>query len=242
MLMREAGKRLASIFQKIPALLSPGLSTKELDSFIEQELQMLGMHSECKGYGYPPFPCVSCISLNDVIVHGIPHVDVRLKEGDLITVDVCASYNGYCADMARSYCVGGVSCKETIHLVETAYEALEKGIAQACVGNRISDISHAIQSHVESQGFGVVRDFAGHGIGKRMHEDPEILNYGFPGKGPVIEVGMAFAIEPMITLRGYAVKMDKDKWTARTADGSLAAHVEDTVIVTAQGPEITTRL
>ncbi len=240
-LMREAGKRLAQVFEKIQVKQLAGMTTKQLDQFLEQELKQAGLHSECRGYGHPPFPAVSCISVNDVIVHGIPGSEL-LKEGDLLTVDICASYNGYCADMARTYFVGNPPSEKAKKLVDAAQTALDAGIDKARVGNRLTDISHAIQQVVESHGFGVVRDFAGHGIGKKMHEDPEILNYGKPGRGPLLEEGMAFALEPMITLGGYAVKMDADKWTARTADRSLAAHVEDTVIVTAQGPEITTRL
>ncbi len=242
-IMREAGKRLAQVFQEIPEQLKEGISTQALDSFVEKRLLACGLYSQCKGYGYPPFPAAACISVNDVIVHGIPSSQQLLKQGDLVKVDVCASYNGYCADMARTYIVGGIALtSEAACLVKTAYDSLDAGIDKIRVGNRISDISFAIQSTVEAQGFGVVRDFAGHGIGKKMHEDPEIVNFGAPGKGPLIEVGMAFALEPMITLGNYAVKMDDDKWTARTADGSLAAHVEDTVIVTDHGPEITTRL
>ncbi|MBY0109875.1 MAG: type I methionyl aminopeptidase [Candidatus Babeliaceae bacterium] len=240
-IMREAGKRLASIFQEISKKLKEGITTQELDLFIENKLQASGLYSQCKGYGYPPFPGSACISINDVIVHGIPSSQ-KLKQGDLVKVDICASYNGYCADMARSYFVGEAPSDKANLLVAVAYKSLDAGIDRVRVGNRISDISFAIQSTVEAQGFGVVRDFAGHGIGKKMHEDPEIVNFGAPDKGPIIEVGMAFALEPMITLGDYVVAMDDDKWTARTVDGSLAAHVEDTVIVTDNGSEIITRL
>ncbi len=240
-IMREAGKKLASIFEEISKNLKEGITTQELDIFIESKLQASRLYSQCKGYGYPPFPGSACISINDVIVHGIPNLQ-KLKHGDLVKVDICASYNGYCADMARSYFVGEAPSDKANLLVDVAYAALDAGIAKVQAGNRLSDISFAIQSAVEAQGFGVVRDFAGHGIGKKMHEDPEIVNFGAPGKGPIIEIGMAFALEPMITLGDYIVTMDDDKWTARTADGSLAAHVEDTVIVTDNGPEITTRL
>lgn len=241
-IMRDAGKKLAQVFHEIPEKLHEGISTQELDSFIERRLLACGLYSQCKGYGSPPFPAAACISVNDVIVHGIPSSHQLLKQGDLVKVDVCASYNGYCADMARSFFVGKALSHKAILLVKTAYDSLDAGIAKILVGNRISDISYAVQSTVEAQGFGVVRDFAGHGIGKKMHEEPEIVNFGPPGKGPLIEVGMAFALEPMITLGDYTISMDDDKWTARTADGSLAAHVEDTIIVTDHGPEITTRL
>ncbi len=241
-IMREAGKRLAAVFQEIPEQLQEGVSTHELDSLIEKRLTAVGLYSTCKGYGFPPFPGAACISINDVVVHGIPNSKSFLKHGDLVKVDVCASYNGYCADMARSYFVGNALSDEAILLVKTAYRSLDEGIGKIRVGNHISDISCAIQTIVEAEGFGVVRDFAGHGIGKKMHEDPEILNFGAPGKGPLIEIGMAFAVEPMITLGNYALSIDDDKWTARTVDGSLAAHVEDTIIVTERGTEITTRL
>lgn len=241
-IMRQAGKKLAQVFEEVSGILKPGISTYDIDSFIEQRLNALGMHSECKGYGFPAFPAVSCISVNDEIVHGIPKRERILHEGDLVKVDVCASYNGYCADMARSHFIGKAPSDKAIKLVAATQASLDNAIQKARVGNRVSDMSFAVQSVVEAEGFGVVRDFAGHGIGKKMHEDPEILNYGKPGKGPIIEAGMAFALEPMITLGDYKIVMDADKWTARTADGSLAAHIEDTVIVTDQGPEITTRL
>ncbi len=183
---------------------------------------------------------VSCISVNEVVVHGIPSKCIILKSGDLVKVDVCASWSGYCADMARSYFIGTPD-KKALQLVEVAKRALDKGIAQAKPGNRIGDISAAIQKEVEKHGFGVVRDFAGHGIGKQMHEDPEILNVGKAGAGPVIQVGMAFAIEPMITLGDYRVFVEKDNWTVKTRDNSLAAHVEDTVVVTLNGPKVITR-
>ena len=155
-------------------------------------------------------------------------------------VDVCASWQGYCADMARSFFVGDAS-DVAKNLVRVAQSSLDKGIEQMCIGNKLTDISAAIQREVERNGFGVVRDFAGHGIGKKMHEDPEILNYGSAGKGPVLQQGMAFALEPMITVGGYDVFVDQDDWTVKTQDGSLAAHVEDTIIVTQNGPMIITR-
>ena len=237
--MQTAGQLLAQLFIMLKEQVKPGVSTLELDAFIDQYLQEHTLVSSSKGYlGYKH---ASCISLNDEVVHGIPQAQKLVHEGDLVKVDVCAAYKGYCADMARSYFVGSVS--ETVRqFVNVAQSALDKGIEQAIVGNRITDISAAIQKEVERHKYGVVREFAGHGIGKNMHEDPEILNYGKPGCGSVIQPGMAFAIEPMITMGNYRVYVTRDGWTVKTVDKSIAAHVEDTVIVTDYGPHIITRL
>jgi methionyl aminopeptidase len=191
--------------------------------------------------GYKGYKHVCCISINDEVVHGVPDAKKILREGDLVKVDVCAALDGYCADMTRCFFVGASGSDEARRLVDTAYAALDKGIEKAVSGNRLSDISAAIQQEVERQGFGVVRIFAGHGIGKRMHEEPEILNYGIPGRGPLLQVGMAFALEPMITYGHHDVYITRDGWTAKTVDKSLAAHVEDTVIITEHGPRVITR-
>jgi len=237
--MSIAGQHLARILQDITDRVRPGVTTLELDQWIGQQQKDCGLVSMMKGYkGYR---YVSCISLNDVVVHGIPNERTVLKLGDLVKIDVCASFKGYGADLARCYVVGSVPAPIK-KLVEVAQNALDKGIEQMAVGNHLSDISVAIQREVERHGFGVVRIFAGHGIGKRMHEDPEILNYGEPGKGPILRQGMTFAIEPMITMGSYEVYIDKDGWTAKTRDGSLAAHVEDTVAVTQGDPCVLTRL
>lgn len=236
--MEEAGKRLAAIFVDLPMIIRPGITTLEIDAWIERKQKEADLVSKSKGYkGYKH---VSCISVNDEVVHGMPTDRKILHDGDLLKVDVCASWNDYCADMARAMFVGS-STPEQQKFVDVAYRALDKGIAQAFVGNHLSDISSAIQREVEAAGYGVVRDFAGHGIGKRMHEDPEIVNFGAPGKGPVLRSGMAFAIEPMITMGGYQVVVLSDGWTAKTKDGSLAAHVEDTIIITENEPKIITR-
>lgn len=236
--MMEAGKRLKSIFSELPTIISIGETTANIDAWIEKSILDKGLTSRMKGYhGYRH---VSCISLNDIVVHGVPRHDVTLRDGDLVKIDVCASWQGYCADMARCFFVGNVSqtAKDLVHVAQLS---LDKGIEQAVVGARLTNISAAIQQEVEHYGYGVVRDFAGHGIGKKMHEDPEILNYGTSGKGPVMRHGMAFALEPMITAGAYDVFVDQDNWTVKTTDGSLAAHVEDTVIVTHDGPVIITR-
>ncbi len=235
--MAQAGSLLSDILASVEQLVKPGVSTAEIDAWIELQLKAKGLVSSVKGYmGYRH---VSCISVNDVVVHGVPRADCFLKLGDLVKIDVCASWNGYCADMARSFFVGQPS-DVAQKLVDVAHLALKKGIDQARVGNKLSDISAAIQEEVEKHGFGVVRDFAGHGIGKDMHEAPEILNYGKPGRGPVLREGMTFAIEPMITAGKYHVYVADDGWTVKTVDHSLAAHVEDTIVVTSAGPVILT--
>lgn len=236
--MAKAGLLLEQIFQDLKFLIKPGISTAFLDAFIDQELVKKMLISRTKGYmGYKH---ASCISINDEVVHGIPRDDRVLRDGDIVTVDICASHKGYCADMARTYCVGIVSRQAQL-LCEVVSRALDKGIEKARAGNYLSDISAAIQQEAERFGCAVVRDFAGHGIGKCMHEDPEILNYGQPGKGPILREGMTLALEPMITAGGHAVFIESDGWTARTVDGSLAAHMEDTVAITNGDPLVLTR-
>ena len=238
--MRMAGRLLANIFENIPSKIQVGISTAALDAWIEQELQKRQLVSQSKGYkGYRH---VSCISVNDVVVHGVPSASVVLKSGDLVKVDVCAAWQEYCADMARCYVVDDQAPEKMQHLVAVTRQALDKGIAQAVEGKRLYDISAAIQQHVEQFGYGVVRDFAGHGIGKRMHEDPDVPNFGTAGTGMRLRAGMTFAIEPMITQGSYEIYIDRDGWTVKTKDGLLAAHVEDTVVVGEHGPEILTRL
>jgi len=236
--MQEAGQRLVEIFEQLPSMLIPGKSTLDIDSWIAAELAKRELTSKTKGYvGYKH---VSCISVNDEVVHGVPTAQKKIKAGDLIKVDICASFRGYCADMARSFIVGEVDAALQ-ELIDVAEQALNNGIAKARAGNHLSDISAAIQQTIEKNGLGVVRDFAGHGIGKSMHEDPEVLNYGKPGMGPILRPGMAFALEPMITMGNYEVYIAKDGWTVRTIDKSWAAHVEDTIVVTEGEPKILTR-
>jgi methionyl aminopeptidase len=236
--MHQAGQLLAGIFEELETFIRPGIHTSEIDSWIEKKIKEKGLVSRMKGYmGYKH---VSCISVNDEVVHGIPHKDKVLKKGDLVKIDICASWQGYCADMARSLFIGDVDTKIK-KLVSVAQQALDKGIEQAQPGKHLTDISSAIQTEVERHGYGVVRDFAGHGIGKKMHEDPEVLNFGKPGKGPILRPGMALALEPMITMGNYEVYIADDGWTVKTVDKSLAAHVEDTVVITENGPCIITR-
>ncbi len=237
--MAVAGRLLAELFENLKEWIEPGMTTLMIDTFIDEYTKKNKMISCTKGYhGYRH---ASCISVNDEVVHGVPNDASKLTEGDLIKIDVCAAYDGYCADMARPFFLGTPS-KEVSKFIAVAQEALDEGIKCARPGERLGTLSSTIQHVVEQQGFGIVREFAGHGIGKKMHEAPEILNYGKVGCGPVIKAGMAFAIEPMITMGDHRVYILNDGWTVKTVDKSLAAHVEDTVIVTDHGPNIITRL
>ena|SRR5579871_2297921 len=237
--MEMAGKLLAEVFDSLQPLIEPGITTLTIDSWVADQFRSKGLVSKMKGYrGYKH---VSCISINDEVVHGVPKTTNVLQVGDIVKVDVCASWKDYCADMARIFFVGPVN-ESVKKLAHVAQSSLDKGIAKAYAGNHLSDISAAIQEEVEHHGFGVVRDFAGHGIGKQMHEDPEILNYGKPGRGPVLRPGMALALEPMITVGRYDVYVMEDGWTVKTVDKSWAAHVEDTVVITHAEPMILTRI
>jgi methionyl aminopeptidase len=236
--MEKAGLLLQEVFEIISSFIKEGMSTLDVDTKIAQLLKERNLTS--KALGYRGYKHVSCISVNDVVVHGVPSASQILRDGDLVKVDICASHDGYCADMARAYFIGKPT-PEAQKLATVAEDALKKGIEQARAGNRLGDISAAIQAEVEKHGFGVVRDFAGHGIGKQMHEDPEILNYGKAGKGPLLQPGMTFALEPMITQGNYKVYVAEDGWTVRTSDKSLAAHVEDTIAITHDEPKVLTR-
>jgi methionyl aminopeptidase len=236
--MQVAGQLLAEVLTSIVPYVKEGIPTLEIDALIEKELGIRKLVSGTKGYmGYRH---VACISLNDEVVHGIPSARKILKCGDIVKIDVCAAHQGYFADMARTFLIEPVpgELRTFVHVVHTA---LNKGIEKAVVGNYLSDISAAIQHEVELHGYGVVRDFAGHGIGMAMHEEPEILNYGMPGRGPRLMCGMALALEPMITMKDYRVYIAHDGWTVKTVDGEMAAHEEDTVIVMENGPAVVTR-
>jgi len=242
--MKTAGSKLATLFERLPQIIKVGVTTLEIDTWIADFLVSSGLTSRSlgyRGYGYS-----SCISLNDEVIHGVPRKDVFLHAGDLLKIDVCASWKDYCADMARTFIVDatGLSSLELDakkNLINTAQQALDKGILNAQLGARLGNISAAIQYQVEVEGCSVIRDFAGHGIGKKLHEEPEILNYGTAGVGPILREGMALAIEPMISAGNYEVYIAQDGWTVKTVDKSLAAHVEDTIIISSHGPEIITR-
>lgn len=235
--MREAGKVCGLILRGLADIIQPGISTLEIDRFVEKTVREHGMRAAEKGYcGYPASVCVS---INDEVVHGIPSKKRHLREGDIVSCDLVVEYEGYMADAARTYAVGIVS-PTAKHLIETAEKAFWNGIAYAKEGYRLSDISHAVQKTVEAEGFGVIRDFVGHGIGSEMHEDPQIPNVGKPGKGPRLQRGMTLAIEPMITEGSWEIDVLADDWTAVTLDGSLAAHYENTVVITDGEPELLT--
>jgi len=236
-LMREAGRIVALTHKELQKAIRPGVTTKELDQIAEDFIRKQGALPSFKGYhGYP---ASICASVNEVIVHGIPG-DLALKEGDIISIDIGANIHGYHGDSAWTYGVGQIS--ETAQkLLDVTEASLFKGLEQARTGNRLSDIGHAVQTYVESHGFSVVREYAGHGIGQRMHEDPSIPNYGPPGRGPVLKTGMTLAIEPMVNVGGHKTRTLQDRWTVVTADGSLAAHFEHTVAVTENGPDILTK-
>ena len=235
--MREAGKVTGHILNELNEMIKPGISTMDIDRFVEKTVKEYGMRAAEKGYcGYPASVCTS---VNEEVVHGIPSRKRILREGDIVSVDLVVEHRGYMADAARTYAVGEIS-PEANHLIETAEEAFWKGMEFARVGFRLSDISHAVQTAVEGEGFGVIRDFVGHGIGSSMHEDPQIPNYGKPGKGPRLQAGMTLAIEPMICQGSYEVDVLLDDWTAVTVDGGLAAHYENTVVITDGEPELLT--
>lgn len=234
--LREAGRIVARCLEILAEAIRPGITTGELDAIAEAFIRKSGGIPTFKGYfGYP---ASICTSPNDVVVHGIPGPRV-LKEGDIVSIDVGVTYKGFVGDAACTWPVGRVS-EAARKLLRVTEEALHAGIAQARPGNRLGDISHAVQAHVEAHGFSVVRDYVGHGVGRRMHEEPQVPNFGPPGKGPVLAAGMVLAIEPMVNAGGCEVYTDRDNWTVRTRDGKLSAHFEHSVAITENGPEILT--
>jgi len=235
--MRAANQLVARILDELAQMVVPGISTADLDTAAEDRVRAAGAEPAFKGYrGYPS---TLCASVNEQVVHGIPSKRA-LVEGDIISLDMGVKLNGFYGDSAVTVPVGRVS-EEATTLLRVTRESLEKGIEQVRLGGRISDIGHAIQKHVEAHGLSVVREFVGHGIGSALHEEPQIANYGEPGRGPRLAEGMTLAIEPMVNLGRPAVKVMGDGWTAVTKDGSLSAHFEHTVAVTKSGPLVMTR-
>jgi methionyl aminopeptidase len=238
--MRAAGAILADILEVLRTEIRPGVSTGDLDAIAARMIADAGAVSSFKGYGSnPPFPGVICTSLNDEVVHGIPSPRRRLADGDLISVDIGCIVDGWHADCARTWTVGRVP-REVSELVDATRRGMEAGIAAALPGNRLGDIGHAIESVAHEHGYGMVRQFVGHGIGRAMHEEPQVPNYGRPGTGMVIEPGMCFAIEPMFNLGRDDVYIEDDGWTVRTVDGAISAHFENTIAVTEDGPRLLT--
>jgi methionyl aminopeptidase len=234
--MRAANQLVADVLAELAAMVAPGVTTADLDAAAEQLVRAAGAEPAFKGYrGYP---CTLCASVNEQVVHGIPSAR-PLVEGDIISLDMGVKLNGFFGDSAVTVPVGRVA-PEVETLLQVTQEALAKGIARVRLGGRVSDIGHAIQTHVEASGFSVVREFVGHGIGAALHEEPQIANYGEPGRGPRLAEGMVLAIEPMVNMGRAAVKVLADGWTAVTRDGSLSAHFEHTVAVTKAGPRVLT--
>ena len=235
--MRAPNELVANVLAELSSLVAPGVTTADLDAAAERLVRAAGAEPAFKGYrGYP---CTLCASVNEQVVHGIPSARA-LVEGDIISLDMGVKLNGFYGDSAVTVPVGRVS-DEAATLLRVTRESLHKGIEQVRLGGRISDIGHAIQEHVEAHGFTVVREFVGHGIGAALHEEPQIANYGEPGRGPRLAEGMVLAIEPMVNIGRPAVKVLADGWTAVTKDGSLSAHFEHTVAVTKAGPLVLTQ-
>lgn len=236
-MMRTAGKVNSLILRELKNIIKPGISTMDIDEFVEKTVKEHGMIASEKGYC--DYPASACVSINEEVVHGIPSKNRILQTGDIVSVDLVVEYKGYMADAARTYGVGEISPRAK-HLIDTAEAAFFEGIKFAREGYRLYDISHAIQQKVEGEGFGVIRDFVGHGIGNEMHEEPQIPNYGKAGKGPRLQTGMTLAIEPMIVEGSYEVDVLQDDWTVVTIDGGLAAHYENTVVINDGEPELLT--
>ena len=236
--LREAGRIVALALRAVRQAVAPGVTTKDLDEVARELITSHGAIPTFKGYqGYPGNICTS---INEEVVHGIPG-HRRLQEGDIVSVDCGATYNGYVGDSAVTIPVGKID-PVSEHLLRVTEESLYKGIAAATVGNRLSDISNAVQIHVEAAGLSVVRDYVGHGVGRNMHEDPQIPNYGDPGHGPLLKSGMTLAIEPMVNVGTYKVRSLKDGWTVVTADGKRSAHFEHSIAIMPEGPLILTAL
>ncbi|NEU30066.1 type I methionyl aminopeptidase [bacterium LRH843] len=235
-LMHEAGKLLAACHREIAKRMKPGITTLEIDDFVEQFLKEHGATPEQKGYRGYQF--ATCASVNDEICHGFPR-NTPLADGDIVTIDMVVNLKGALADSAWTYAVGNIS-DEKKKLLKVTNDSLYKGIEKAVIGNRVGDIGHAIQSFAELEGFSVVRDFTGHGIGPTLHEEPQILHYGAAGKGTRLKEGMVITIEPMINQGTWQSKMDSNGWTARTIDGKLSAQYEHTIAITKNGPLILT--
>lgn len=237
--MRTAGQLLAKIFEEVPQILTEGMSTLELDSYVDRRMKEVGLVPACKGYG--GYRHATCVSVNDGVIHGVPSAAIVLRKGDCVKLDVVGAFQGYCADMARTYVLGDENSL-ALEMRRAAQLSLDEAIKKIRPGIKLGDVCATVQNIVESAGFNVVRAYAGHGIGKNIHEEPEVPNFGKAGSGVVLLAGMTLAIEPMVTQGACDVRVEADKWTVKTRDGGLAVHVEDTVLVTVDGVEVLTRL
>lgn len=236
-LMKKAGAVVAKVFEELEPLCVPGISTYDLNEKAEEIIFSSGCLAPCKGYY--DYPAGICVSVNDTLIHGIPSKKIILREGDIVSLDVVASYHGYCADATRTFIVG-IAKENVKRLVEVTRQSFYDGIKHIRPGAYLGDVQEAIQKTIESNGYGVARDFTGHGIGAHMHEDPNIPNYGRAGTGPILAKGMALAIEPMVTEGKPLTRILGDGWTVKTRDGKLSCHYENTVVVTEDGYEIIT--
>ncbi|MDD5102124.1 MAG: type I methionyl aminopeptidase [Endomicrobiaceae bacterium] len=237
--MRVAGKATAKILESLKSFIKPGVTTKDIDTEVFKQISSLNMKPAFLGYG--GFPASACVSVNDELVHGIPNASCELSSGDIVTVDIGTIYEGYYSDSAFTYPVGNIS-NEAKKLLQVTEDSLYKAIEQVKPGNRLGDVSYAVQSYVEPLGYSVVRDYCGHGLGRHLHEEPSVPNYGKPGTGPRLLPGMVIAIEPMVNIGKYYVNILTNNWTVVTRDGSLCAHFEHTVAVTKDGYTILTKL
>ena len=236
-IMKEACSISAGALEVAGKAVEPGVTTAEIDRLAEEYIRRRGGEPNFKNYeGYP---ATACISINNEVIHGIPSEKRKLRAGDIVSIDLGAKFDGYHGDNAATFACGDVS-PEAKRLMDTTRESLYEGIRAACAGGRIGDIGHAVQSYVEARGYSVVRQFVGHGVGTHLHEAPEVPNFGTPGRGIRLMPGMTIAIEPMVNAGGSEVKVQPDGWTVLTKDGSLSAHFEHTIVITADGPKIMT--
>ena len=236
--MRAAGQLVGRVLQELRGMAAPGVTTLEIDRAAEKMIRNGGAYPTFKGYN--GFPFSICASVNEQVVHGFPS-EYQLKEGDIFSIDVGATLDGFVGDTATTVAVGQVS-EDRLQLMRITEECLQLAIEQCRAGNHLGDIGFAVQSHAEAHGYSIVRDYVGHGIGRRMHEDPQIPNYGKPGKGPKIKKGYVFALEPMVNMGSLHTKTLKDGWTVVTVDGQPSAHFEHTVAITEEGPEVLTKV
>ena len=243
--IRESSRIVAEVLQTLKEFIRPGITTWALSKKAEEVIKKRKARAAFKGYrpsfGSGAYPAALCVSINEEVIHGIPSKKRVIKEGDIVSMDVGVCYRGYYGDGATTVAVGEVE-EKVRELLKVTEEALYRGIEAARVGNRVGDISHAVQSHVEAHGFSVVKEFVGHGVGVKIHEEPPIPNFGEPGKGPLLKEGMTIAIEPMVAMGSGDVRIKEDGWTAVTVDGSWAAHFEHTIAVLGEGPRILTEL